>query len=415
MPETLEKVDDTASVADLEKTFRRFRRRTAALRNTYVELRDEAERMNEELQQANRRLEEKVRELEEVNSFQNSILASLPVGVIVADLDGVIKRFNPAAEDIWQVDAEEAIGRSVDAVLGGHSQALHGVLSGDVQRQTRQIEAEDKGMVLSSTVNTVRNGQGEAIGVIQLDRDVSRVQRLEDQLSHSENLADLGRSAAGMAHEVRKPLNGIKGFASLLRRVTDGESADKYSSRIMEAAGRLDSMLEDLLDFAQPEDVETGSVDLRRLSRQVADFVEAEDEVEDADVSVEVEVDENARIVAGDADKMEQVLLNLVKNGVEAIETNGRVLIGTERVELSGEPKVQVSVTDDGQGIPEEKQDDIVEPFITDKDGGSGLGLAMVQKILRMHGTEMDIESEPGVGTSMQFYLSVSEKGNHND
>jgi signal transduction histidine kinase len=183
----------------------------------------------------------------------------------------------------------------------------------------------------------------------------------------------------------------------------------------MEAAGRLDSMLENLLDFAQPDDVQNGSLDLHRISRQVADFVEVEDESEDADVRVQVDVEEDARMVAGDADKIEQVLLNLVKNGVEAIEKSGRVLIGAERIERDGEPKVEVSVIDDGRGIPEGKQDEVMEPFTTDKDGGSGLGLAMVQKILRLHGTDMEIESEPGQGTSMKFYLSVSEKGSEND
>lgn len=415
MPEIMQKVEDGASMADLEKTFRQFRRRTDALRNTYVELRDEAERMNEELRDANERLETKVHELEQVNSFQNSILASLPVGVTVTDLQGVIQRFNPAAEEIWNVAAADAIGQPVDDVMGRDAAAVQDVLAGEVQGQAVKIEREESEQVLSTTVNLVKNSRGNAIGAIQLDRDVSQVHRLKNQLTHSESLADLGRSAAGMAHEVRKPLNGIKGFASLLQRVTEGESADKYSSRIMEAAGRLDSMLENLLDFARPGDLDQRPVDLRLLGQRVAEFVDVEDVDDTPEVDISVDVGDRARFASGDPRKLEQVLLNLVKNGVEAIESAGEVNITADRLQHNGEEIVEIGVHDTGEGIPVDKQEEIMEPFTTNKDGGTGLGLAMVQKILRLHGTKMNIDSEPGQGTTMKFYLSATEKGDKND
>jgi signal transduction histidine kinase len=264
-------------------------------------------------------------------------------------------------------------------------------------------------------VNLVRNSRGNVIGAIQLDRDVSQVHRLKNQLAHSESLADLGRSTAGMAHEIRKPLNGIKGFASLLQRVTKGEPADKYSSRIMEAAGRLDSMLENLLNFARPEDLDERAVDLRVLGERVAEFVDVE-EIEDApEVVISVDVSDQARFVLGDPRKLEQVLLNLVKNGVEAMESDGEVKITASRLQHKGDKIVEIGVHDTGKGIPAEKQEEILEPFTTNKDGGTGLGLAIVQKILRLHGTKINIDSQPGQGTTMKFYLPATEKGDQND
>jgi PAS domain S-box-containing protein len=415
MPEVIEQTQNGESVRELENAFRQFNERASVLRQTYVELRGEVARMNHELERVNRRLEAKVQELEEVSSFQNSILSSIPVGVTVTDLDGVIQRFNPPARDIWGVDAEEAIGSSIREVMGCHGQLLERVLAGEPGRRTIQRHLEENGMVLATTVSVVRDSRGRSIGAIQLDRDVSRMRRLEDRLCRCENMADLGRSAAGLAHEVRKPLNGIKGFASLLRRMADGEQVGKYSSRIMQAASRLDAMLEDLLDFARPTGLEPCELDLDRIARSVADLVSAENVDRPRNVRILVDIPPGARRVIGDAGKIEQVLLNLVKNGVEAIEDEGKVRISARPAPEPDEDRIRVIVEDTGTGIAPERLEAVQEPFTSDKERGIGLGLAMVKKFLRLHGTDVEIDSVPGEGTSVTFTLPAAEKGEQDD
>lgn len=411
MPETVQRADSRQSIQDLKCAFRRFNRRTSALRDTYIELRKEAEQMNLELERKNRLLEEKALELEELSSFQDSILESLPVGVTVTDLGGVIQRCNPVARRIWGIDAGEAVGKSFREVMGRHGDLLEAVLSGECEERTGRRKLERTQKVLNTTVRIVRDGSGSALGAIQLDRDVTHVRKLENQLSRSENMADLGRSAAGVAHEVRKPLNGIKGFASLLKRIADDKSASKYSDRIMDAASRLDTMLNELLDFARPTDLEPQKVDIEETAERVARFVRAEEETANPEVRVEVNVASGAKTVAGDPGKIEQVLLNLVENAVEAVDGAGRVSVTAEPVSEEGNRKVRITVEDDGQGISPDRLESVQQPFTSDKEDGTGLGLAMVNKFLRLHNTELNIESEPGRGTTAEFSLPATEEG----
>lgn len=411
MPTTVEQLDQCESIEELEDAFRAFNRRTAELRKTYEELKDEAEKMNDALREANQELERKVDELEELSSFQNSILSSLPVGVTVTDLDGTIERFNPAAEQIWGVKEEDAVGTHFEEIMGSGGSLLRGLLNGESSCRSDQQQLGDEAlMVVSTTVNIVRDGNGEAIGAIQVDRDLTQVRRLEKKLSRCENLAELGRNAAGMAHEVRKPLNGIKGFASILRRMAEDEAADKYSSRIMEATNRLDALLEQLLDFAAPEDGDADVFDLREVTERVIEHVRAEAEGELAAVRITGQIPEGCRAVRGNADQIEQVILNLVKNGVEAIEQDGEVVVSARRVNADGGPGARVTVADTGSGIDEDEVEEIQKPFVTTKDGGSGLGLAMVNKFLGFHDTELDIDSGAAEETKMSFTLPLDQE-----
>ena len=335
----------------------------------------------------------------------------LSVGVIVINHRGTIQRTNRAAQRLWGFSRGEAEGQSFRDVLARHADLLDGVLSGEYDRRTERRELAHGAAVVNTTVSVIRDRAGRLIGALQVDRDITELRELEDQLSRCQSMADLGRSAAGMAHEVRKPLNGIKGFASLMRRMAEGGETSTYSSRIMEAANRLDSMLGDILDFARPELTEMGPMDLRQTAARVADFLVAENAHNGRNIPINVDVPDETRLVLGDASKLEQVLLNLAKNGVEAIDGEGQVSIRARRIQKGGVEKVVVKVTDTGKGIPPDRIGDIMEPFASDKEGGAGLGLAMVTKLLRLHGTKPDIQSEPGQGTHVQFILSVAENG----
>ena len=411
MAETLQTVDGCESARDVKRAFRRFNRRTSALRQTYMELRKEAELMNLELKQTNRQLEEKIQELEEAYSFQHCILENLPIGVTVTDMGGAIQHLNRAAKRIWEVDAEQAVGKSCREVMGRYANLLESILSGECGERTVQRELAGKQIMLETTVSIARDSDGTARAAIQLDRDVSNMRKLQNQLCRRDDLADLGRSAAGVAHEVRKPLNGIKGFASLLKRIADDKSANEYSDRIINAASRLDSMLNQLLDFAKPTVLELETVNLKDKAERVAEFVRSEEDTSQPDIPIEVNISQGARVAVGDPGKIEQVLLNLVENGVEAIEETGRVSVTAEPTRENGNRKIKVTVEDTGQGISPDKLDSIQQPFTSYKEDGTGLGLAMVNKFLRIHGTELSIDSEPGRGTKMEFNLPARDEG----
>jgi len=395
----------------LQAAFAQFSRRTEELRSAYANLQREAERVNVQLEEANRALEQKVRELDELYHFQRSILESIPTAVVVTDLEGSIRAFNPAAEGMWGRSRDEALGMDFRDVMGAHSDLLAGTLAGHYRRETlRRDLGRGESRIISSTACLVEDSSGRAIGAVQLDRDITRLCQLESELSQQEKLAELGTMAAGLAHEIRKPLNGIKGFASLLARRTQADDAQRrYSGCVVEAADRLDRMLHRLLDFARPDALDLRPLDLRLAAEQVAEFVRAEAAGEP--VPLEVAIPDEARMVLADADKVKQVLLNLVKNGLEALQGEGRLRIEARLERGPAERAVCASVIDTGRGMEADELDKVLEPFYSRKEGGTGLGLAIVNRLLQLHGTRLDIQSRPGAGTTVSFRLPAAAAG----
>ncbi len=395
----------------LEEAFAEFCEQTAQLSEAYAALKGRAEQIDMELQQANRELALKVRQLDEAANLQRSILASIPTAVVVTDLDGVINTFNPAAERMWGRPREEAVGRHFGEVMGTHAGLLAAVLAGRPPGEAvRRGLGGEEPRIISSTACRVEDCAGRPIGAVQVDRDVTRLCALEARLRHQERLADLGRMAAGLAHEIRKPLNGIKGFASILQRRAGGEEGpeQRYIANIMGAADRLNDMLGRLLDFARPDELRPVACDLRAEAEQVAEFVRAERP--DGPGVVRVEVPEGCRAVRADPARIKQVLLNLVKNGVEALDGEGEVRIEARPEPGGEERRVRVSVADTGRGIPPEEIPRLAEPFHSTREGGTGLGLAIVERILQQHGTRLEVQSRPGHGTCMEFLLPAADK-----
>ncbi len=391
----------------LEEAFSLFSAQSGELKHAYTELKQEAERINLALEEANRELEQKLRELDEANNFQRSILQSIPTAVVVTNLDGTVCAFNPAAELMWGVRKEEAIGSDFRRVMGAHAHLLEGALAGCCRQETLRRDLRGgKERIISSTACIVEDSGGRPIGGIQLDRDMTRLRNLESQLYHQEKLADLGKMAAGLAHEIRKPLNGIKGFASILKRhVADDDRQQRYVGNIIGAVERLSGMLDRLLGFAKPDAVRIGPCDLKAAAEEIAEFLRAECSGTMADIGVSVPDD--ARTVMADPDKLRQVLLNLAKNGLEALEGPGEVRIEARAESTDGQRRVRVIVADTGRGIPREKLDAVMEPFYTEKENGTGLGLSIVQRILALHDTRLTIDSRPGAGAAVHFVLSA--------
>ncbi len=381
----------------LKEAFADFSRQTAQFRAAYSALKEKADQINLEL-------ERKVQQLDEANNLQRSILHSIPTAVVVTDLEGAINTFNPAAERMWGVPADMALGAHFRTVMEPHDRLLAGVLAGRYRQEAVRRElGGPEPRIISSAACLVEDSAGRPIGALQLDNDITKVHRLEAALCQQEKLAGLGQMAAGLAHEIRKPLNGIKGFASLLeRRLPDGEAEQRYVGSIMGAADRLNSMLGRLLDFTRPDEARMTVCDLRAEAQEVADFVRAEGL---PGASIEVRVPGDARSARADGDKIKQVLLNLVKNGAEALDGPGTVTVSARAERQDGARFVRVCVTDTGRGIPSEDVGRILEPFYSAKEGGTGLGLPIVQRILQLHGCELNIESHPGRGTTMSFAL----------
>lgn len=255
-----------------------------------------------------------------------------------------------------------------------------------------------------------------SVVVALLYRDVVRPLRVklyqnETLLAQREKLAALGTLAAGVAHEIRNPLTAVKARLYTLRRVVrSGEAADDLKA-IAQEIERLERIVRDILDYARPADPTLLPVELTGWLTSLVEFLKPELETAQVKLVVEASTRLSAQI---DADKMRQVVLNLVRNAKEAFDGKpGRVTLGLrrERAVLRGKPTelAVLSVTDNGPGIPAALQARLFDPFFTTKAAGTGLGLSIVARLVEQHGGEIAVQSAAQAGTTFAVRLPACD------
>ena len=238
---------------------------------------------------------------------------------------------------------------------------------------------------------------------------------LEQRLGQTEKLATIGQLAAEIAHEVGTPLNVIAGRArSIQRKATERETVEKNAAIVAEQTARITRIIQRLLDFTRRKVGQTGKaeVNLNELALTTMELLSSQ--FASARVKTRLERAEALPRVAGDADRLQQVLINLLMNAVQAMPDGGSIVVATDAVRrarpgLDGpeQPFVMFSVRDTGVGIPPDIRDRIFDPFYTTKEGqgGTGLGLAVVSGIVKEHDGWLDLEDAVGGGTVFRVYL----------
>ncbi len=390
----------------LEESFRQFTRTTRDLESAYKTLTRRAKRIDSELQRTNSELRRKLAELEEVTSTQKDILDALPDGVVVIDAADEVICVNPAAERILGRPADEIRGRSRHALVGPTGDALLADVLDDrprgrIEREVTTLDGSVRHIVYTSAPLP-------AGCELQVLTDRTIASRLRQQVNRLDTLAALGEMAAGVAHEIRNPLNGIDGFAALLGReiVAGGENADvsRYAARIRRGVSEINAIVSNLLGFAAPQGVRNVRVDLEHLLSSVC--AEAREFAPDG-VSIDfVSETDSAAEVEGDALKLRVVFLNLVRNAVEAVQDEGAVEIRL----ASGSGKLIIRVTDDGPGLAPAMRLKLFRPFSTTKAQGTGLGLAIAHKVTALHGGTIDHEeSDRGCTFRVELPAAIEE------
>ncbi|MHC4859560.1 MAG: sensor histidine kinase [Planctomycetota bacterium] len=229
----------------------------------------------------------------------------------------------------------------------------------------------------------------------------------EEQLRAADRLAALGQLSAGLAHEVKTPLASIRGAAEILGSGTAKDVEQKeFSEILLREVDRLNRVVIRFLDFARPTEDESRDADLGSAVDEILNLVRLEAAREK--VEVETDLADGLPRVKVDPEQLKQVILNLVMNALQAMENGGTLEVTTKLA--SG--KVQLTVADTGEGIPDEIRDRVLDPFYTTRPRGTGLGLSIVQKILLNHGAELDLRRrEPG-GTMAVVTFQAGEVAN---
>jgi two-component system sensor histidine kinase HydH len=260
---------------------------------------------------------------------------------------------------------------------------------------------------LNVTVSSLRAEDGSLWGSVVLLRDLTEVRSLKREVETSRRLASLGRLAAGVAHEIRNPLSSIKGFATYFRdRYKDHPDDQKTAEIMIHEVDRLNRVITQLLEFARPAAIQKRSTSLKSLIQHSLKMIEKQASAKQ--IQIRWTNPPNLGEISVDPDRINQVLLNLYLNAIEAMEHGGILSVSLTREEDS--LWVKIAVSDTGTGIGREDLEHIFDPYFTTKQSGTGLGLAIVHKIVEAHNGEVRAESEPGQGTTVSVFLPVGQE-----
>lgn len=357
----------------------------------------EGVRQSQELEQAYRRVEE-------LKRYHESIVRSLQTAVVVTDRQFRVSSLNPAAERIWGLNPAEL--RGLPFAETGLGNALISALDGEGAETQVLSGLEVEGRVLDARVHELdREGSGPSPGWVFAIEDVSEAAATKEALLRSERLATIGRMSAHVTHEIRNPLSSIGLNAEMLRDLGSGEEAKQLCEAIGREVDRLTELTNEYLRFARLPAPELRPTDLGSLLEDVAAFYAPECRA--AGVELEVELPKTAPLVPLDPDQLRQALLNLLRNGREAMPEGGQLHMG---LMVDGEEAI-VFVRDQGCGIPERDLERIFDPFHSTKLTGTGLGLTLTLQIVGEHGGRLEVDSSDSRGTEFRIYLSLVQGG----
>lgn len=332
---------------------------------------------------------------------------------VTIDENHTVIFFNQAAERIFGYSRDEVIGQDLNVILTpncsrDHRQAVARYVETRIPRrighETELTATRKNGEIFPISISfSVAKIEGRLFftGII---RDLAETKALQEQVSQAERLAALGQLVAEIAHEIKNPLVVIGGYVQQLIRTIQEEKSVAKLRIIAEEVKRLENLLSELSEYYLPRKLHLERFDMNGMLREICSLTKPESE--EKNIRLECQIEAYPAWVEGDRDKLRQVLLNLIRNGIQAMERGGNLSI-----QATLGDRIEIKIADEGLGIPESQQTKIFTPFFTTKRGGMGLGLAICKKIIEGHpGSTIELTSQEGKGTifkiTMPFFPS---------
>jgi two-component system, sporulation sensor kinase E len=232
--------------------------------------------------------------------------------------------------------------------------------------------------------------------------DVTEKAELQEQLRKSDRLNVIGELAAGIAHEIRNPMTALKGFIQLLEPTIKAEHAMYYDVITSELA-RIDSIINEFLILAKPQEIRYQENDIRQIMREIVDLLSAQAVL--YNVQFHTHYEEQLPYVYCEPNQLKKVFINIIKNAIEVMPNGGKITIAINSIK---DQLIQISIRDQGTGIPKDKIKKLGEPFYTTKEKGTGLGLMVSYRIIEEHNGSIEVESEEGIGTLFRIKLPLN-------
>jgi two-component system, NtrC family, sensor histidine kinase PilS len=358
---------------------------------------------------AQRTLESQRKDFSDLQAFRDLIFQSVGSGLIAVNPEGRVTAFNRAAESITGVAEREALGQPWEALFGGEvdlEEARQAVAEPGAQSLRYEIRLKRRDgheVPVGISFWSLRSGDGEAVGLIGVCQDLSSIKRMEQQVRQADRLATIGRFSANIAHEIRNPLASLSGaIEALARELPADPGRERLVEIVLRESERLNRIIRDFLEYARPSPMASHAIDLADLLEEVVLLVEHRSMPAELKVIREYGEKLLARV---DPQQLRQAIWNLCINAVQAMPEGGELRVGGRVVPGGGPPRLQLWISDTGQGIAEADLPQIFEPFFSTKAEGSGIGLALVYRVVQDHGGQIEVRSQPGAGTSFMLIL----------
>ncbi|UCF31561.1 MAG: PAS domain-containing protein [bacterium] len=319
--------------------------------------------------------------LSRTESMARELVRQMPAGLILCGSDGRISIVNPSAEAVLGIPERALLKRKITSIFSPDLLPFDSVLAGQTASIREGLLHRSSGVDLevSLSATPLPGGEGKVNAVLVLFQDIGELKSLRERVHQAERLAELGRLASTVAHEIRNPLSSIRGFAQLLSGKVSEDHA-RYTRVLVEEVDRLNRVVGSMLSYARTE-----SPDIRTWP--VADILShvlslSESDLRSKGVALEIGPVPEGLEWPLDRDMIIQALLNLVINAIEASVPGQTVRLEAE----AGKDELTLRVTDEGPGIAEEERERIFDLFYTTREKGTGLGLPLVRKIADLHG-----------------------------
>ena len=419
-------MDDSSSIVapknslPLSPDFKQFFLESERVEFAFTALEKRFANVQDLIHQANNRMTGKLEELDFVSRYLSAILNHMSQGIIFLDSNGIVTTYNTAAVNLLKIPENDLLFHPLidffeDRFFGfSLSEALHkkecptvSSLSWKQNDQVLEIEVEAAFVPLhpfSMVATSVSSAPSQNFGLLLLLRDMTQIRRLQENAFHNERLKELGELAAHLAHEIRNPLGGIKGFANLLKQeLKDRIDLQQMATNIIQGSDELNRFVTQILHYSRPFQVHFERINMIDLINELGQLIQA-DPMWTSKHELRILSQQEKVWVSIDPHLFRSALLNLFVNACQAMPEGGCLSVEIV-VDLSF---LTIRICDTGYGIPTEILPKIFSPFFTTKKEGTGLGLSEVQKVVQAHQGWIQVESEPGKGS--KFILKIPLK-----
>jgi len=362
--------------------------------------------MIQEILAQKQQLENHLYEIKRLQQYAEKILDTMSDGLLAVDMNGHVTSVNPAAYTILDMPPDlAATGCPVlelfnkDLQFSTYIQQSLKNPSGRNQVEIHLLRGDDKRIILAGSSVLESDKKNPKQLIFNLN-DITALKKLESEIRQSQRLADLGIMASGMAHEIRNPLSAIKTYVALLpEKVKKPGFMEKFQRTVPREINRLNTLIEELLELSKPPKYNFIPTDLGHLLMQSIELVETN--FKNKGIGCQWDIPKEMPQLMADADQLQKVFINLMKNGAQAMPNGGMINI---HVSIK-KTEIKIDFRDGGHGFSPDLAENIFNPFFTTKTKGTGLGLAITHKVLSEHGGQIVAKSKKGEGSCFSVRL----------